>query len=153
MTITQNFIIQWLVHFELSYFPCWIVWVASSKLCVLEFVKKSYFHDKWLSPKIVHAKLVTKDLGPKECLDGVKILFWFVFYLLFLFLCLAIGILHTIQTKTFRCSYHVNKVPNLETMVCEKVEIMEYVHLPIPYEIQWTHVWVEHFVNKETYIW
>jgi hypothetical protein len=57
-------------------------------------------------------------------------------YLLIVFLCLAIGVLHTIQTKTSRCSYHVNKLPNLETMVCEKVERMEYVHLPIPYATQ-----------------
>jgi len=54
-------------------------------------------------------------------------------YLLLVFLCLAIGVLHIILTKTSKCSYHVNKVPNLETMVCEKVDKMEYVHLSIPF--------------------
>lgn len=38
--------------------------------------------------------------------------------------------------KKSKCSYHVNRLPNLETMVCEKVERMEYVHLLIPYETQ-----------------
>jgi hypothetical protein len=38
-------------------------------------------------------------------------------------------------------------------MVYEKVERMEYVHLSIPYEIQWTQVWVEHFASRETCPW
>jgi hypothetical protein len=57
-------------------------------------------------------------------------------YLMFVFLCLEVGVFHIIQTKKSKCSYHVNKVSNLETMVCEKVERMEYVHLSIPYETQ-----------------
>jgi hypothetical protein len=38
-------------------------------------------------------------------------------------------------------------------MVCEKVERMEYVHLSIPYRIQWTQMWAEHFASKETCPW
>jgi hypothetical protein len=67
-------------------------------------------------------------MGSKKKLIGL--------YLLFLFMCLAVGILHIIQAKPSKCSYLVNKAANLETMVYEKVERMEYVHLSIPYEIQ-----------------
>jgi hypothetical protein len=51
-------------------------------------------------------------------------------YLLFVFLCLAVGVLHIIQTKTSRYSYHVNEIPNLETMVCDKVE-RNGIHAPV----------------------
>ncbi len=74
-------------------------------------------------------------------------------YLLFVFLCFVVKVLHIIQTKTSRYSHHVHKVPNLEIMVCEKVERMEYVHLSIPYRIQWTQMWAEHFASKETCPW
>jgi hypothetical protein len=153
MTITRNYTIQSLVHLNFLIFQCWIVWVASSKLCVLEFVGKSYFHDKWLSLKIVHAKLVTRILSLKECLGWLQEFILIDIYLLFMFLCLAIGVFHIIQTKTFRCSYHVNKVSNFETMVYEKVERMEYVHLSIPYETKWIQVWTEHFASRETCPW
>jgi hypothetical protein len=57
---------------------------------------------------------------------------WYL-HIIYIF-CLAV--LHIIQTKTSRCSYHANKISNLETMVCEKVERMEYMHLSIPYKIE-----------------